>query len=137
MAVAIGSQGPHGLRFVSKLLVLILSFPSQDPSLLDNRVTLLHVPGGTVVSRQGDQVCEGLRSPAETPHSRSLPHLTSSFRGWERCGRLSGTGQSGLHGKPCRAFCSTEAAAGAKLASAAPQLPRAGSEPRPRGSPEP
>ena len=39
----------------------------DDPSLLDNRVTLLHVPGGTVVSRQGDQVCEGLRSPAETP----------------------------------------------------------------------
>ncbi|XP_047625050.1 patatin-like phospholipase domain-containing protein 7 isoform X3 [Phacochoerus africanus] len=27
----------------------------DDPSLLDNRVTLLHVPGGTVVSRQGDQ----------------------------------------------------------------------------------
>uniref|UniRef100_A0A8C3WQL8 lysophospholipase n=1 Tax=Catagonus wagneri TaxID=51154 RepID=A0A8C3WQL8_9CETA len=26
-----------------------------DPSLLDNRATLLHVPGGTVVSRQGDQ----------------------------------------------------------------------------------
>ncbi|XP_025843716.2 patatin-like phospholipase domain-containing protein 7 isoform X2 [Vulpes vulpes] len=27
----------------------------DDPSLLDGRVTLLHVPGGTVVSRQGDQ----------------------------------------------------------------------------------
>ncbi|XP_029775689.1 patatin-like phospholipase domain-containing protein 7 isoform X2 [Suricata suricatta] len=27
----------------------------EDPSLLDGRVTLLHVPGGTVVSRQGDQ----------------------------------------------------------------------------------
>ncbi|XP_019496713.1 PREDICTED: patatin-like phospholipase domain-containing protein 7 isoform X2 [Hipposideros armiger] len=27
----------------------------DDPSLLDDRVTLLHVPGGTVVSRQGDQ----------------------------------------------------------------------------------
>uniref|UniRef100_A0A8C7BBK7 Patatin like phospholipase domain containing 7 n=1 Tax=Neovison vison TaxID=452646 RepID=A0A8C7BBK7_NEOVI len=26
-----------------------------DPSLLDGRVSLLHVPGGTVVSRQGDQ----------------------------------------------------------------------------------
>uniref|UniRef100_A0A8C4M862 lysophospholipase n=1 Tax=Equus asinus asinus TaxID=83772 RepID=A0A8C4M862_EQUAS len=28
---------------------------ASDPSLLDGRVTLLHVPGGTVVSRQGDQ----------------------------------------------------------------------------------
>uniref|UniRef100_K9IQ44 lysophospholipase n=1 Tax=Desmodus rotundus TaxID=9430 RepID=K9IQ44_DESRO len=27
----------------------------DDPSLLDGRVTFLHVPGGTVVSRQGDQ----------------------------------------------------------------------------------
>ncbi|XP_032722223.1 patatin-like phospholipase domain-containing protein 7 isoform X1 [Lontra canadensis] len=27
----------------------------DDPSLLDDRVSLLHVPGGTVVSRQGDQ----------------------------------------------------------------------------------
>ncbi|XP_066222663.1 patatin-like phospholipase domain-containing protein 7 isoform X1 [Saccopteryx leptura] len=27
----------------------------DDPLLLDGRVTLLHVPGGTVVSRQGDQ----------------------------------------------------------------------------------
>ncbi|CAK7291487.1 Patatin-like phospholipase domain-containing protein 7 [Vulpes lagopus] len=27
----------------------------DDPSLLDGRVTLLHVPGGKVVSRQGDQ----------------------------------------------------------------------------------
>ncbi|XP_004714522.1 patatin-like phospholipase domain-containing protein 7 [Echinops telfairi] len=27
----------------------------DDPSLLDGRVTLLHVPAGTVVSRQGDQ----------------------------------------------------------------------------------
>ncbi|XP_072489268.1 patatin-like phospholipase domain-containing protein 7 isoform X2 [Notamacropus eugenii] len=27
----------------------------DDPSLLDNRVTLLHVPAGTVVSKQGDQ----------------------------------------------------------------------------------
>ncbi|EFB20911.1 hypothetical protein PANDA_015788, partial [Ailuropoda melanoleuca] len=27
----------------------------DDPSLLDGRVTLLHVPGGTVVSKQGDQ----------------------------------------------------------------------------------
>ncbi|XP_043838223.1 patatin-like phospholipase domain-containing protein 7 isoform X5 [Dromiciops gliroides] len=27
----------------------------DDPSLLDNRVTLLHVPAGTMVSKQGDQ----------------------------------------------------------------------------------
>ncbi|XP_015427838.1 PREDICTED: patatin-like phospholipase domain-containing protein 7 [Myotis davidii] len=27
----------------------------RDPSLLDGRVTFLHVPGGTVVSKQGDQ----------------------------------------------------------------------------------
>ncbi|XP_014385178.1 PREDICTED: patatin-like phospholipase domain-containing protein 7 [Myotis brandtii] len=32
-----------------------LRFCSQDPSLLDGRVTFLHVPAGTVVSKQGDQ----------------------------------------------------------------------------------
>ncbi|XP_027705223.1 patatin-like phospholipase domain-containing protein 7 isoform X3 [Vombatus ursinus] len=34
---------------------LITLMKLDDPSLLDNRVTLLHVPAGTVVSKQGDQ----------------------------------------------------------------------------------
>ncbi|XP_049637929.1 patatin-like phospholipase domain-containing protein 7 isoform X2 [Suncus etruscus] len=41
------------LRAAKKNLLTLMEL--DDPSLLDGRVTLLHVPGGTVVSRQGDQ----------------------------------------------------------------------------------
>ncbi|XP_027471652.2 patatin-like phospholipase domain-containing protein 7 isoform X2 [Zalophus californianus] len=41
------------LRAAKKDLLTLMKL--DDPSLLDGRVTLLHVPGGTVVSRQGDQ----------------------------------------------------------------------------------
>lgn len=47
-----------GARRLPELLVSTPRFRLQDPSLLDGRVTFLHVPGGTVVSRQGDQVRE-------------------------------------------------------------------------------
>ncbi|XP_011368250.1 patatin-like phospholipase domain-containing protein 7 [Pteropus vampyrus] len=41
------------LRAAKKDLLTLMKL--DDPSLLDGRVALLHVPGGTVVSRQGDQ----------------------------------------------------------------------------------
>ncbi|XP_016050161.1 patatin-like phospholipase domain-containing protein 7 [Erinaceus europaeus] len=41
------------LKAAKKDLLTLMKL--DDPSLLDGRVTLLHVPGGTVVSRQGDQ----------------------------------------------------------------------------------
>ncbi|XP_006900732.1 PREDICTED: patatin-like phospholipase domain-containing protein 7 [Elephantulus edwardii] len=41
------------LRAAKKDLLTLMKL--DDPSLLDGRVTLLHVPAGTVVSRQGDQ----------------------------------------------------------------------------------
>ncbi|XP_039714920.1 patatin-like phospholipase domain-containing protein 7 isoform X5 [Pteropus medius] len=41
------------LRAAKKDLLSLMKL--DDPSLLDGRVALLHVPGGTVVSRQGDQ----------------------------------------------------------------------------------
>ncbi|XP_055988845.1 patatin-like phospholipase domain-containing protein 7 isoform X1 [Sorex fumeus] len=41
------------LKAAKKDLLTLMEL--DDPSLLDGRVTLLHVPGGTVVSRQGDQ----------------------------------------------------------------------------------
>ncbi|XP_030876811.1 patatin-like phospholipase domain-containing protein 7 [Leptonychotes weddellii] len=41
------------LRAAKKDLLTLMKL--DDASLLDGRVTLLHVPGGTVVSRQGDQ----------------------------------------------------------------------------------
>uniref|UniRef100_A0A8C7AZE4 lysophospholipase n=1 Tax=Neovison vison TaxID=452646 RepID=A0A8C7AZE4_NEOVI len=40
-------------RAAKKDLLTLMTL--DDPSLLDGRVSLLHVPGGTVVSRQGDQ----------------------------------------------------------------------------------
>ncbi|XP_057578840.1 patatin-like phospholipase domain-containing protein 7 isoform X3 [Hippopotamus amphibius kiboko] len=41
------------LRAAKRDLLTLMKL--DDPSLLDGRVTLLHAPGGTVVSRQGDQ----------------------------------------------------------------------------------
>uniref|UniRef100_A0A8C6DKW5 lysophospholipase n=1 Tax=Moschus moschiferus TaxID=68415 RepID=A0A8C6DKW5_MOSMO len=41
------------LRAATQDLLTLMKL--DDPSLLDGRVTLLHVPGGTVVLRQGDQ----------------------------------------------------------------------------------
>ncbi|KAG8518611.1 Patatin-like phospholipase domain-containing protein 7, partial [Galemys pyrenaicus] len=51
---AAGSRSADAvLRAAKKDLLTLMEL--DDPSLLDGRVTLLHVPGGTVVSRQGDQ----------------------------------------------------------------------------------
>jgi len=53
------------LRAAKKDLLTLMKL--DDPSLLDGRVTLLHVPGGTVVSRQGDQVSKRLRWEGAVP----------------------------------------------------------------------
>ncbi|XP_054440072.1 patatin-like phospholipase domain-containing protein 7 isoform X2 [Pteronotus mesoamericanus] len=47
------SQTEAIFRAAKKDLLTLMKL--DDPSLLDGRVTFLHVPGGTVVSRQGDQ----------------------------------------------------------------------------------
>ncbi|XP_037351260.1 patatin-like phospholipase domain-containing protein 7 [Talpa occidentalis] len=52
---AAGSSGSADAMLRAAKEDLLTLMQLDDPSLLDGRVTLLHVPGGTVVSKQGDQ----------------------------------------------------------------------------------
>ncbi|XP_041530348.1 patatin-like phospholipase domain-containing protein 7 isoform X1 [Microtus oregoni] len=50
-----GARGKADTIFKAATKDLLTLMKLDDPSLLDGRVTFLHVPAGTVVSKQGDQ----------------------------------------------------------------------------------